>query len=316
MSALQQPQQRQYIAVDWGTSSFRLWLVGQGGAVLGESRSHEGMTTARDIGFSAVLESHIARVNAPDGAPVIMCGMVGAKQGWLDAGYVDLPAKPEDIAARAVRVPGHWRDVRVLPGLAQRDANSADVMRGEETQLLGVPGGTAADCLVAMPGTHSKWVRVAGGEVKSFSTFMTGELFSLISRNSILQHTIREPQGFEPTAPAFLEALRAAYRQPSLTTNRLFSIRASDLLFGASGSASDAVLSGTMIGLEFAGALENAGAGGGITLVASGRLKDIYEAALKALELPFQTVDADDAVRRGLDFAARNIWALGGARSI
>ena len=172
----------QYVAVDWGTTSFRLWLIGSDGTVLGESRSREGMTTARETGFAAVLDKHLAEVGAPADAPVVMCGMVGARQGWVEAGYIDVPAKLSDISGKAVSVPDLSRDVRILPGLAQRDVNSADVMRGEETQLLGCAGSMKnSDCLIAMPGTHSKWVRIVRREVLGFSTFMTGELFDVIS---------------------------------------------------------------------------------------------------------------------------------------
>lgn len=298
-----------HVAVDWGTTSFRLWLVGDHGAVLGESRSREGMTTARETGFAAILDKHLAQVGAPDDAPVIMCGMVGAKQGWVEAGYIDVPAKLSDISGKAVSVPGLARDARILPGLAQRDVNSADVMRGEETQLLGCGESIKnGDCLIAMPGTHSKWVRVARQEVLGFSTFMTGELFDVISKQSILQHAVKDSAGFDGAHPEFLAALHAAYREPELAANRLFSIRARGLLFSLAPVDAEATLSGMMIGLELAGALRQAPVDTQVVLVASGKLRGLYEAAFNRLGLTSTTIDADDAVRRGLSQAARDIW--------
>src|SRR5258707_13227478 len=167
--------QAAYVAVDWGTSSFRLWLVDRAGNVLGERRSHEGMMAAGKLGFAAVLQSHLEAVRAAPGLPVVVCGMAGAGQGWVEAGYVDTPAQLGSIPEHAVLVPGQDRDIRILPGIAQRDPKAPDVMRGEETQLLGALGVDAAnDAVVCMPGTHSKWVRTSGGAVEGFATFVTG----------------------------------------------------------------------------------------------------------------------------------------------
>ena len=157
--------QAAYVAVDWGTSSFRLWLVDRTGNVLGERRSHEGMMAAGKLGFPTVLQSHLDAVGAAPGLPVVVCGMAGARGGWVEAGYVDTPARLASIPEHAVAVPGQDRDIRILPGIAQRDPKAPDVMRGEETQLLGVLGVDAADdVVVCMPGTHSKWVRASGGD--------------------------------------------------------------------------------------------------------------------------------------------------------
>ena len=129
-----------YVAVDWGTSSFRLWLVDRAGDVLGERRSHEGMMAAGKLGFATVLQSHLEAVGAAPALPVVVCGMAGARQGWVEAGYVDTPARLASIPEHAVPVPGQDRDIRILPGIAQRDPKAPDVMRGEETQLLGALG--------------------------------------------------------------------------------------------------------------------------------------------------------------------------------
>jgi len=297
-----------YVAVDWGTSSFRLWLVGEDGGVLGERRSGEGMTTAAETGFAKVLQSHLTALSAPDDLPVIVCGMAGARQGWVEAGYIDTPASLQAILTGAVSVPGEARDVRILPGLAQRRAEAPDVIRGEETQLLGALDGQGAGAhVVCMPGTHSKWVRVADGTVTGFSTFMTGELFDVITRHSILSHAVAGASDMPADDAAFAAAVEAAYRQPALATSLIFGARAGQLLHGLTAAGAQARISGTLIGAEIAGALGAAGSAT-ITLVASGRLQALYERAFGTLALTYRTIDADAAVRRGLSAAARAIW--------
>ena len=297
-----------YVAVDWGTSSFRLWLVDHAGQVLAERRSDEGMLAATKTGFPAVLQSHLAAVEAPDHLPVLVCGMAGAKTGWVEAGYVDTPAPLSAILKQAARVPGAARDIRILPGIAQRDAKSPDVMRGEETQLLGALGLDAAgEALVCMPGTHSKWVRVKDGTVAHFSTFMTGELFSVVSRETILSLAIAGAEEAED-ARSFQAAVKAAFEAPAFAANLLFTARSRQLLFGGTPAAARETLSGTLIGAELAAGLSGTMPKAGITLIASGRLASLYRQAFDALSVIVNPIDADEAVRRGLSMAAAAIW--------
>ncbi|PPQ16891.1 2-dehydro-3-deoxygalactonokinase [Bradyrhizobium sp. AC87j1] len=297
-----------YVAVDWGTSSFRLWLVDHAGEVLTERRSGEGMLAAAKTGFPAVLQSHLAAIEAPDHLPVLVCGMAGARNGWVEAGYVDTPAPLSAVLKQAVRVPGEARDIRILPGIAQRDAAAPDVMRGEETQLLGTLGLDAAgEALVCMPGTHSKWVCVKGGIVERFSTFMTGELFGAISRETILSLAVAGADEAEDVA-SFKAAVKAAYEAPAFAANLLFGARSRQLLFGGTPAAARETLSGTLIGVELAAGLSGTVPQAGVKLIASGRLAMLYRLAFEALSVNATPVDADEAVRRGLSMAAAAIW--------
>jgi 2-dehydro-3-deoxygalactonokinase len=297
-----------YVAVDWGTSSFRLWLIDRAGHVLAERRSGEGMLAAAKAGFPTVLQSHLAAIAAPGHLPVLVCGMAGARQGWVEAGYVDTPAPLAAILQRAVRVPGEARDIRILPGIAQRDVAAPDVMRGEETQLLGAIGLHAAGAALAcMPGTHSKWVGVKDGTVVRFATFMTGELFGAVSRETILSLAVAGAGDAEDGA-SFAAAVRAAFEAPAFAANLLFGVRARQLLFGGTAAAARETLSGTLIGLELAAGLSGAVPDGGITLIASGPLASSYRRAFETLSVEINAVDADDAVRRGLAMAAAAIW--------
>lgn len=297
-----------YVAVDWGTSSFRLWLIDRAGQVLAERRSGEGMMAAAKAGFATVLQSHLAAVEAPDTLPVLVCGMAGARTGWIEAGYVDTPAPLAAILKQAVRVPGEARDIRILPGIAQRDVARPDVMRGEETQLLGALGLDAAgEALVCMPGTHSKWVRVKDGTVAHFSTFMTGELFSVVSRETILSLAVAGADDAEDVA-SFKAAAVAAFEAPAFAANLLFGARSRQLLFGGTPAAARETLSGTLIGVELAAGLSGTLPKAGVTLIASGQLAMLYKLAFDALSVIVAPIEADEAVRRGLSMAAAAIW--------
>ncbi|MFT4120438.1 2-dehydro-3-deoxygalactonokinase [Bradyrhizobium sp.] len=297
-----------YVAVDWGTSSFRLWLIDRAGQILAERRSGEGMLAAAKAGFAAVLQSHLAAIEAPDHLPVLVCGMAGARTGWVEAGYVDTPAPLAAILKQAARVPGVARDIRILPGIAQRDAHAPDVMRGEETQLLGALGLDApGNALVCMPGTHSKWVRVSNGTVTDFSTFMTGELFGAVSRETILSLAVAGADDAEDAA-SFKAAVLAGFEAPALAANLLFRARSRQLLFGGTPAAARETLSGTLIGVELAAGLSGALPQAGITLIASGRLGMLYRLAFETLSVAAAPIDADEAVRNGLSMAAAAIW--------
>ena len=303
-------KQAAYVAVDWGTSSFRLWLVDGDGNVLDERRSDEGMMAAAKPGFAAVLRSHLEAVSAAPGLPVIICGMAGARQGWVEAGYVDTPAPLASILKQAVTVPGQDRDIRILPGIAQRDAKAPDVMRGEETQLLGALGMDAAgEAIVCMPGTHSKWVRANGGTVERFATFMTGELFDAVSRHTILSHAVAGADAAEDS-DAFKSAVTAALERPAFAANLLFQVRSGQLLYGGKPASAREKISGTLIGLELAAGLGREVPKSGITLVASGRLEMLYKLAFETAAIPVRTIGAEDAVRRGLSMAAQSIWSI------
>ncbi len=299
-----------FAAVDWGTSSFRLWLMNAGGDVLEERRSDEGMAMASAAcGFPKILKSHLSALGAASDLPVIICGMAGARQGWVEAGYVTVPALLDAVLSGAVRVPGEGRDIRILPGLANRDPAHPDVMRGEETQLLGALADLGAgEHLACMPGTHSKWVKLDGATVTEFSTYMTGELFDLISKQSLIAHSLAGPEGMDMAA--YRTAVSKVVTAPGRATNLIFQIRAGQLLEGATADISRARLSGTLIGLEIAGAGGDAASAwqGTISLIVSGRLGELYGEALSALSRPYRITDAETAVKRGLARAARGLW--------
>jgi 2-dehydro-3-deoxygalactonokinase len=293
--------------VDWGTSHLRIWLLDAAGGVLGERRGDEGLLATGPREFPSVLERHLNEMGAPDDLPAMICGMAGSRQGWIEAPYVTVPAALSDVLGQAVRAPDSIRDVRIVPGVAQRLPDAPDVMRGEETQLAGVVEILAEGRhLVCMPGTHSKWVDVEDGTITGFGTWLTGELFSLLSKQSILRHAVGEASANISPGPIFRSWLEQALAAPADMMSRLFAIRASGLLFELQPQDAGAALSGLLIGTEIASAGARFGRlQGRIVLVASGALGALYAEALTVAGYSVRSIDADTAVRAGLREAAR-----------
>lgn len=300
-----------FVAVDWGTSSFRLWLLDHAGRIHGESRSAEGMQYCAEAGFAPVLSKHLAQAGAGD-QPVLICGMAGARQGWFEAAYADLPAQVSVLAGRAAILPAELlgplagRDIRILPGIARRDPDRPDVMRGEETQLLGLALGGAAG-LVCMPGTHCKWARLVDGAVTDFQSYMTGELFAVLSRHSILRHSMPERPMIQPDDPAFISALDEVLDDPGFAYDALFPLRAGDLLGILGKAAPSARLSGLLIGAEVARQIDRA-APEHVILVGQAGLGPLYASALQRSGAAISYADAEQATRQGLLAAAQEIW--------
>jgi 2-dehydro-3-deoxygalactonokinase len=282
--------------------------------VLAERRGDDGLITARETGFSTILESHLDEIGAPKTLAVIACGMVGSRQGWIEAPYVDTPAPIDAILKGAVRVPNQPRDIRIVPGLAQRLTDAPDVMRGEETQLAGAGLPPNGRHLVCMPGTHSKWVEVEASAVAGFGTWPTGELFSLLATHSILRHSLGEsPAPVSPDNEIFRHACAAALEEGGDVAASLFAIRAASLLQDLQPTDAAARLSGLLIGGEIASARRRHGAGQEpVTLIASGALGALYQRAFDLAGLAIRPVDAEEAVRAGLLAAARHTGMIAG----
>lgn len=303
-----------HIVVDWGTSSFRLWALDRAGRVLGERRSAQGLTVAATEGFEEVLEVHLTALDIADGVPVMMCGMVGSRTGWVEAAYVDTPARLDGLAARAIHVPSRRRLIRILPGVAQRDPTHPDVMRGEETQCLALAA-EGFSGLACLPGTHSKWVALKDGVLTGFATFMTGELFQLLRTGSVISHAVDGAGAMAPNA-AFDDGVAEALATPEAATNLCFELRARWLLAGARPDATLSRLSGLLIGLELAGATRRLGALAGAVLIASGPIADLYAQALaRAGASGVSRRDAEACVREGLHAAALTAFHPEGATS-
>lgn len=299
-------------AVDWGTSHLRVWLLDTVGNVLAERRSAEGLLSVPPQGFAAILEKHLSDLQSQPDLPVVICGMAGSRQGWVEAPYVTVPTELGAVLASAVQVAASAREIRIVPGIAQRDADAPDVMRGEETQLAGIAALASGSHLVCMPGTHSKWVDMRDGTLVGFRTWLTGELFSLLSRQSILRHSVAGADAaVSPDSSAFRQACAEALADGGDISARLFRIRAAGLLAGLSPDDAAAALSGLLIGAEVASAGQRFGRDKRpVTLVGSAALAPLYGAALEMAGHEVHIADADAAVRAGLFAAARILGLL------
>jgi 2-dehydro-3-deoxygalactonokinase len=206
------------VALDWGTTTFRAWLLDGTGSVLDSIRTADGALTISERSASArvralAFEDTFRRLcrswlDEHPGVPVLCAGMAGSNHGWAEAGYLDVPADLGDLAEHLTVVPAGDSVVHLVPGL-RVDRPDPDVLRGEEVQLVGalseVPEGPAT---VVLPGTHSKWVRLDGTRVTGFTTAMTGELYGLLMRDSILARLATGEPGTEVTE-AFTRGLDA-----------------------------------------------------------------------------------------------------------
>ena len=284
-----------WIAVDWGTSNLRAWAMGPHGAVA-HATSDDGMGKLAKAGFEPALIRLIAPWLGTTPTPVIACGMVGSRQGWFEAPYRATPCTPLEPGA-LVAVPTADPRIRMMiaPGLKQ--TSPADVMRGEETQIAGalalLPG---FDGVLCLPGTHSKWAHISAGEVVSFQTFLTGELFALLAEHSVLRHSI-SAKGWDDAA--FDLAVADALSRPEKIAARLFTLRAEGLIAGLSPDAARARLSGLLIGCELAAARPY-WLGQPVVLVGEATLSAAYARALAAQGLTATRLDATACTLAGL----------------
>lgn len=294
---------REVCVSDWGTTGFRLWRLSAAGEVLGVKRGALGMSKLRGEDYPGVLEEALREVGAESDAPVVVCGMAGAAQGWVEASYLQLPFSVSELASAAVEVSGMERRVFILPGVAQRKPEAPDVMRGEETILCGVLEEGGLDGRVCLPGTHSKWVEARDGRVLSFATALTGEMFALLARHSTLAPYVSDDIDGIADSEAFAVGVREAWERPRELLRVLFGIRARALLLDeADGSAR---LLGLLIGVELAG--QGLRTGEKVTLLSSGALASAYGAALEIVGVEARRLDAEHFAVRGLYSAARHI---------
>ncbi|QHQ37120.1 2-dehydro-3-deoxygalactonokinase [Algicella marina] len=282
-----------WIAVDWGTSNLRAWGMDAGGAVLAEAVSEDGMGGLEPGGFEPALLELVEPWLGPGVTDVIACGMVGARQGWVEAPYAKVPvaALGDGLTLAPVR-DGRLR-VQILSGISQD--NPADVMRGEETQIAGyLAEQPKYSGVIVLPGTHTKWVQIADGEIFHFGTFMTGELYALLSRQSVLRHSVAQGGG-----AAFVEAFEAAMARPEALAARLFGLRAEHLLAGTDKAVLGARLSGMLLGLEFAAARPY-WLGQQVVLMAAEPLLGLYREAMGVVGLMPEVAEPDACVLAGL----------------
>jgi 2-dehydro-3-deoxygalactonokinase len=286
-----------FVSVDWGTSAFRARLAAADGARLDAVEAEAGATGLASGAHEGFLEAQIGDwVRRFPGLPIIMSGMVGSRQGWVEAPYVACPAGAAEIAAALTTIPTtRIGRVVIVPGLSARDRRRApDVMRGEETQILGALAASGrADGLFVLPGTHSKWARVEAGRIVGFATFMTGEVFAALKDHTLLGRLMTPPDKTD-AADAFARgvAAAAALERPGDLLHAIFMTRTLGLFHELPAHALAEYLSGLLIGAEILAGAQGAREA---CVVGSPGLTARYRAAGDALAIAFAPAPEDCA---------------------
>lgn len=280
------------IAVDWGSTHVRAYLLDAGGAIRERKFAAAGAMLIDSGQFAAALEELIRPWIERGEGPILMSGMVGSREGWMEVPYVSCPASLEDVAHGVARV--QWGDGRcafIVPGVSCVGASGVpDVMRGEETQALGtipaLPSGPVSLCL---PGTHSKHLNLHDGVLQGFMTYMTGELYSVMRRHSILGRSMDMARcDIDPTA--FRAGVERACG-PGELSHHLFGVRTRVLSGEVKFGDADSYLSGILIGHEIRAAQPDHP----IFIIGSGSLGRLYMQAFEQRGIHASLVDSDVA---------------------
>lgn len=291
------------IGIDWGSSSLRAYRFAEDGQLAGRRDTQRGILTVGAGDFPDTLRA-VAGDWIDDGERrILMCGMVGSRQGWLEAPYLACPAGLDGLATAAPTVPLPDVDLRIIPGLSCRDSHGVpEVMRGEETQILGAALDDA-EATVCLPGSHSKWARIKGGTVTGFATHFTGEAFAALAGHTMLARMMSACAPYH--AGGFARGVARAKQRGGLL-HHLFGLRAHALFDEMAEEEAASYLSGLLIGHEVASALED-GVAPPVVLIGAERLTKRYAAALDAFGVPHRAADPD-AAALGLWRVGQRLW--------
>nr|AGU11831.1 2-keto-3-deoxy-galactonokinase [uncultured organism] len=284
--------------IDWGTSNRRAYLLDAHGGCLAAHADDQGVLAAC-LDFAGSLAALLARLDVPDGVPVVASGMVGSAQGWREVPYLDIDVPLEALPGHLapVALPDAARCCAIVPGYVQREAGGrVDVMRGEETQLLGAVALGRRDGWVVLPGTHSKWVLLQDGVVRHIATFMTGELFALLGKEGTLAAAMADrgrDGADEEEDTGFAAGLDEARRQAPLS-QALFGVRARVVAGALPRAQARGVVSGLLVGAEFAALRALPGAPVDVAAaIGSAALCERYARAAKRFGIRLEPLDAD-----------------------
>lgn len=283
------------IGIDWGTSSFRAFRLARDGTIRDRRSGPRGILTVPDGRFADRLREEIGPWLAAGERHVLLCGMVGSRQGWVEAPYLPCPAGPAELARALLAVPFDWAEVKLVPGLVCQDAAGVpEVMRGEETQLAGALAAMGPDGIACLPGTHSKWARVVGGRITGFTTHMTGEAFAALRGHTILGRLMRDGAAHGPVA--FAAGLARAAETGGLL-HHLFGVRTRTLTGGLAETDAASYLSGLLIGHEVRAALAEVPPGTVVQVIGAPELTALYAEAIAACGGVAERLNGEAAAR-------------------
>ena len=286
---------KKWIAVDWGTSTFRAYLV-QNNEVSDTIETKDGMKFVKSHLFEQTLLTLIDRWLDNDKITEILAsGMVGSKQGWEEAPYQKTPCNLKSLNYITPSLKDNRISLKIFSGVSQ--INQPDVMRGEETQIAGFlnenPNFNGSICL---PGTHSKWVEIKNNNIIKFKTFMTGELFEIISKNSVLIHSVKAEK---IDKMELLKSVDKILQKPELFSNALFQLRADDLINSKGPAIYKSRLSGYLLAIELLGSMEF-WKNNDIILIGNQDLIEMYQFILNKKVKSIKTFLSRDMILKGL----------------
>jgi 2-dehydro-3-deoxygalactonokinase len=284
------------IALDWGTSSFRAYLLDQSGNIVEKISADAGILSVENVQFAETLRQQLDRFKLrPSHLPIIAAGMITSKQGWVETPYAECPVNTQDLAnALSSLDTEEFGKIWFVPGVKQLQPEP-DIMRGEETQIAGLD--SSAKLTVLLPGTHSKWVRLERGTITGFTTYMTGDLF-----NAVKNHTILKPLSTGDWSPsAFKEGVLDGYshiKKGKGLLSVLFKTRVKSILSLSDNAGNENYLSGLLIGTEIGEAISTGyHSRDPIVVLGSETLTKLYITALKECDLTGEPAPADISSR-------------------
>lgn len=320
------------IALDWGTSSLRGYLMARDGTIIGQRAGGRGIMQVTDSQFETALKQLCGDwLTAYPSATLITSGMIGSKQGWREAPYCPCPADAAAIAAAVIainingahgvnRAAAKSRILHIVPGVSCIDPASGvpDVMRGEETQIIGAVPATGTH-LCVLPGTHSKWAWLRDGTIERFSSWMTGEVYAALTQHTILGRLMQLDAPHDEAA--FARGVHYGFAHPEAMLHQIFSARTLGLFDQIGAASLPSYLSGLLIGTELGGAsaasrprsAAGAAPDGQLMLLGSRELTVRYESACQLAGLVV-TIGPEHSAANGLHRIAHAAGLLAGIR--
>ena len=290
-----------WVALDWGTSNFRAYLM-DNNVIIDKVSTQEGMKFVYNKNFEKTLIKNITTWNQKfDFNVVIASGMVGAKQGWIEVPYINSPCDIRNLNFKTLNILDDTY-VHILSGVSQ--SNPSDVMRGEETQIAGfLLNNIDFNGSICLPGTHSKWVNLNGYDIQKFTSFLTGELYEIVKKYSILKHSLNTTKLDDEIVKT---AANLILENPSFISNKLFEIRAENLLKNSNQTSNNSKLVGYLLGIELSGS-RTYWEDKDLVIIGSSNLNKYYELILNGRSKSIQLFNSNDMVLNGLSFFKKSL---------
>ena len=290
-----------WVALDWGTSNFRAYLMDNNN-VIDQVSTQEGMKFIDQNEFEKILIKNIdAWNNKFDIKVVIASGMVGAKQGWIEVPYINSPCDIRNVNFKTFKILDD-ANIHILSGVSQ--FNPSDVMRGEETQIAGfLLNNIDFNGSICLPGTHSKWVNLNSYNIQEFTTFLTGELYEIVKKYSILNHSLNTTELDDEIVKS---SAKLIIENPSFISNKLFEIRADNLLKNSNQTSNNSKLVGYLLGIELSGS-RTYWEDKDLVIIGSSNLNKYYELILNGRSNSIRLFNSSDMALNGLSFYKKSL---------